>query len=235
MSGLSTVAMADQSTVGGGDQIAAAWSAAYEDDLGPRAHEVEHEPLKAGVVDRWSGRRLVVVGGVPGAGKTAVIAAVASELNARALDPEQIHQWLARHLPSDTPYQWYRLWVHLGHAARVLVALTCRRDVLLLIHAPANRWRRRRLGLSLARRYGWRTVLVIIDVSRQSALAGQKDRHRVLGEASFQRHWRRSEVLREAIIGGSVSLDDSGWDQVVMVDRTRAIATLRTVCVDRTR
>lgn len=232
MSGVSTVEVANQNRVGGDDQNVAAWAAAYEDDLGPRAHEVEREPPKAGAADRWSGRCLVVVGGVPGAGKSTVMAAVASELDARVLDPEQIHRWLAKRLPVDTPYRWYRLWVHLGHAVRVLVALTARRDVLLLVHAPANRRLRRRLGLSLARRHGWRTVLVVIDVSRQSALAGQMDRHRVLGEASFQRHWRRSEALREAIIEGSVSLDDSGWDQVVMVDRTRAIATLRTVCVN---
>ncbi|HEY5978463.1 MAG TPA: hypothetical protein VIT41_02405, partial [Microlunatus sp.] len=88
------------------------------------------------------GYDLVLVGGVPGAGKTTAIARATDDLaHVGALDPEHVSWWLRRRLPAAVPYRTYRWIVHAGHTLRVLGHLlngpvAGRR---LVIHDPGTR------------------------------------------------------------------------------------------------
>ncbi len=118
---------------------------------------------------------LVLVGGVPGAGKTTAIALATDDLaHVGAIDPEHVSWWLRRRLPAGVPYRAYRWVVHLGHTLRVLAHLlngpvAGRR---LVIHDPGTRAGRRRLFLGLAHLAGWRTVQLYVDVDRPPPRTG---------------------------------------------------------------
>ena len=173
--------------------------------------------------------RVVLVGGVPGAGKTTAIARVAAELSTvDALDPELFRDRLRRLLPEGTAYAAYRPLVHVLHALRVLVLLL-RGPVpgrTLVVHDPATRPRRRWLFAWLARSRGWDPGLVYVDVPRALAETGQVLRGRVVDPASFAGHWVRWEELRREVTGAPDALDDALWSDVVLTDRERVAADL---------
>ena len=173
--------------------------------------------------------RVVLVGGVPGAGKTTAIArVVADRTDVDALDPEAFRDRIGRRLPDGTAYEAYRPLVHVLHALRVLVALL-RGPVsgrTLVVHDPATRPRRRRLFAWLARTCGWEPVLLYVDVPRALAEAGQVLRGRVVDPASFAGHWARWEALRGQVTGAPDALDGALWSQVVLTDRERVAADL---------
>lgn len=176
---------------------------------------------------------LVLVGGVPGAGKTTAIARACDDLHhVTAIDPEHITWWLRRHLPPAVPYSGYRWLVHLVHTLRVLVLLATgpRAGRQLLIHDPGTRGRRRALLYLLMRLAGWRAILVYLDVDRQAAQDGQIRRGRVV--RSFEAHWHRWHQLRPALLGQAPTGSDvaSGSAPVLLVDRADAAAVLRRIC-----
>jgi hypothetical protein len=189
---------------------------------------------------------LVLVGGVPGAGKTTAIARATDDLaHVVAIDPEHVSWWLRRRLPAGATYRSYRWLVHLGHTLRVLAHLVGgpvagRR---LVVHDPGTRAGRRRLFLGLARLAGWRTVLLYVDVDRPDARAGQLRRGRVV--RSFDEHWQSWQRLRPALMAspdpaGGAHRDHRG-DQavqvrandelVVLTDRAEAAQVLRRLCL----
>lgn len=174
--------------------------------------------------------RVVLVGGVPGAGKTTAIARVSGELPlVDALDPEAFRDRMRRRLPEGTDYAAYRPLVHTLHALRVLLVLL-RGPVpgrTLVVHDPATRPRRRRLFAWLARRRGWDPVLVYVDVPRALAETGQVLRGRVVDPASFAGHWARWEALRCEVTGAPDALDGAQWSEVVLTDRDGAAPALR--------
>lgn len=168
---------------------------------------------------------LVVVGGVPGAGKTTAIARATSGLDGvRPVDPEHVSGWLRNRLPARLPYRAYRWLVHLLHTLRVLAYLVLgpsggRR---LVVHDPGTRPGRRSLFLGLARLAGWRIALVYIDVERAAAQDGQRRRGRIV--RSFDHHWASWQRLRPALARDSAR----GWDEpVVLVSREAAAGVLR--------
>lgn len=179
--------------------------------------------------------RVVLVGGVPGAGKTTAIARVAAELPAvDALDPESFTEVLRRRLPKDTEYAAYRPLVHTLHALHVLLVLL-RGPVpgrTLVVHDPATRPRRRRLFAWLARSRGWEPVLLYVDVPRVLAETGQVLRGRVVDPVSFAGHWSRWEALRGELAGAPDTLDGARWSEVLVTDRARAAGLLRQAIVD---
>lgn len=168
---------------------------------------------------------LVLVGGVPGAGKSTAIAQATDDLDhVYAVDPEHVSAWLRRQLPSGTPYRGYRWLVHLVHTVRVL-ALLLSGPVpprQLVVHDPGTRARRRGLFLALAHLAGWRPILLYLDVDRSAAEDGQRRRGRVV--RSFDQHWQQWQVLRPALARSR------GSDAVVLVDRAHAARTLRQLC-----
>jgi predicted kinase len=173
--------------------------------------------------------RVVLVGGVPGAGKTTVITRIAAEQpGVDALDPETYRDGLRRLLPAGTAYVAYRWLVHTLHALRVLLVLL-RGPVpgrTLVVHDPATRPGRRWLFARLARARGWEPVLVYLDVPRVLAETGQVLRGRVVDPTAFAGHWARWEDLRPALVGEPGRLDGALWSQVVLTDRDRAAADL---------
>jgi predicted kinase len=137
---------------------------------------------------------LVVLGGVPGAGKSTVLRRLRRRPGVRVLDPDGHRDALRRNVGRVVPYRAYRPVVHTLHAVDVLGALLLgprRTDGVLVVHDPATRPRRTTALLRLARARGWRPALVFVDTPREAALAGQHARGRVLASRSFDGHWRR--------------------------------------------
>lgn len=174
--------------------------------------------------------RVVLVGGVPGAGKTTAITRIADEVpGIDPLDPESYRDGLRRLLPAGTAYAVYRPLVHTLHALRVLLELLRgpAPGRTLVVHDPATRPGRRGLFARLARARGWEPVLVFVDVPRVLAETGQVLRGRVVDPARFAGHWARWEELRTELVGAPGGLDGALWSDVVLTDRDSAAADLR--------
>lgn len=169
---------------------------------------------------------LVVLGGVPGAGKSTVLRAVERlRPDAEVLDPEQRQRRLAPHL-QGVPYRVWRPLVHVLHHLDVLRSLLAgpRDGRPLLVHDTATRAWGRALASRLATAGGRRPVLVLLDVTEDSAVAGQVLRGRMVRRPAFERHWRRWTVLRSRLTRDRPSGDGpEGWSRVVLVSRDEVL------------
>lgn len=168
---------------------------------------------------------VVLVGGVPGAGKSTAIAAVALDVpDLVVLDPDALRAWFRGHLPAAVPYRWYRPLCHLLHALRVVaVLLVGPRDTRrVIVHDPSTRPRRLRLLHALVVARGWRPALCYVDAAPLEALAGQHRRGRVVDSRSFARHCSRWAGLQGQAGRGEVA----SWPTLV-VTRGDAVAGLR--------
>jgi len=189
----------------------------------------------------------VLVGGVPGAGKSTALARVAGcRPGVRVLDSEAARRDLRRRVPRGIPYAVYRPVVHVRHLAGVVRAVLtgpgCGGDCadgggrsggvddgagVLVVHDPATSRVRRWWWARLARRAGWRPVLVMVDVGRGEALSGQEARGRVVRARAFARHWRRWAAQRAGLVAVAAgSAPYRGWSQVHVVGRRRAVPVL---------
>ncbi|MFC7878625.1 hypothetical protein [Isoptericola sp. NPDC057391] len=201
---------------------------------------------RATVRDVGSGT-FVLVGGVPGAGKSTALAwAAGLRPGVRVLDSEAARRDLRGRVPRGVPYAVYRPVVHVRHLAGVVRAVLAgppagvRGGVrgggtaggaagegagVLVVHDPATSRARRWWWACLARRAGWCPVLVMVDVGRDAALAGQEARGRVVRARAFARHWRRWSAQRAGLVGASGGAA-AGWSQVHVVGRGQVVSTL---------
>ncbi|SKC71197.1 AAA family ATPase [Krasilnikoviella flava] len=201
--------------------------------------------MTAVVRERTTGRSaeeatFVLVGGVPGAGKSTALAWVAALLpRARVLDSEAARRDLRGRVPRGVPYAVYRPVVHARHLAGVARAVLAGPPDgahgdgagVLVVHDPATSRARRWWWAFLARRAGWRPVLVMVDAERAEALSGQEARGRLVRARAFARHWRRWAAQRAGLVaasGGSAG----GWSQVLVVGRQEAVGALLGVVVE---
>jgi AAA domain len=138
---------------------------------------------------------LLVVAGVPGAGKTTLLARVLAP-GSLVLDPEPIRDRYSRRL-GRLPYRLWRPLVHAEHFLRVLLALPGRTG--LIVHDTGTRGWRRRLLVTLARRCGRTGHLLLLDVTAEAALEGQRRRRRTLRRSAFATHWRNYHRLRASL------------------------------------
>jgi AAA domain len=138
---------------------------------------------------------LLVVAGVPGAGKTTLLARVLAP-GSLVLDPEPIRARFSRRL-GRLPYRLWRPLVHAEHFLRVLLALPGRTG--LIVHDTGTRGWRRRLLVTLARRCGRTGHLLLLDVTAEAALEGQRRRRRTLPRSAFATHWRNYRRLRATL------------------------------------
>ena len=153
---------------------------------------------------RFTSDAVVVVAGVPGAGKTTLIRRAVDPATVRVVDTED-----RRERGERASY--------LGHYARIVGAVAGRRPAV--IHSRGTHAAARRAIALLARLRGRPAHLVMIDAPRAAAEAGQRRRGRTVPEAEMERHvarWRRLMArvpVRE------------GWTSVVVLDREQAAST----------
>lgn len=183
---------------------------------------------------------LIMVGGIPGAGKSTAIARALPYLDGvQALDSEYVRDRLAEIAP-DVPYEYLRPMVHALHQTRAMAELlrgpSGRNG--LVVHDPATRPGRLKIIGQLAKARGWRPVLIFIDVDRELALAGQRARGRLVDPGRFDGHWRRWSELRA--LGSDAEADEwrdalAAWSERHWVDRDDAPELLRSVLDQRIR
>ncbi|MCR6485793.1 ATP-binding protein [Amycolatopsis sp. OK19-0408] len=173
-------------------------------------------------------RDMLVVAGLPGAGKTTMLRHAASGLP--VLDSDQVRARLAAAAPA-VPYRCYRPVVHAWHRLRIV-----RRALLaagpIVVHEPSTRASTRAL-LALVGAVSGRPVrLLFLDVTAEQALAGQRSRGRLVRPRSFARHVRRTGKWRAELLAERVP---AGWESVQVINRagagrTRVVAELLVGC-----
>jgi predicted kinase len=174
---------------------------------------------------------LLVVAGVPGAGKTTLLSRVDAP-GSLVLDPEPIRARLQGRLGA-LPYRLWRPLVHAAHGLRVLLALPG--PAGLVVHDTGTRGWRRRLLVRLARRCGRSGHLLLLDVSAEAALEGQRRRRRAMPRSAFAAHWRNWRRLRAQLPAPGDPGDDAaglhaeGWASVRLLDRPAADRLVRVV------
>jgi AAA domain len=177
---------------------------------------------------------LLVVAGVPGAGKTTLLSRLDAP-GSLVLDPEPIRERFGR-LLGPVPYRVWRPLVHAEHFLRVLLALPG--PCGLIVHDTGTRGWRRRLLVGLARRCGRSGHLLLLDVSAEAALEGQRRRRRAMRGSAFATHWRNWRRLRAELPapaapddpdGDPSGLRAEGWGSVRLLDRPAANRLLRVV------
>jgi predicted kinase len=142
---------------------------------------------------------VVVVAGVPGAGKTTLIRRAVNRDVARVVDTDD--------------HRRGRL-LYLGHYARIAAAIAGARPVV--IHSRGTHPAARRAIAALAAVRGRPAHLVLLDAARDEAEAGQRARGRTVAREEMDRQvarWRRLMSRRPA---------GEGWASVVTLDRAQA-------------
>jgi len=126
---------------------------------------------------------VVVVAGLPGAGKTTLVAG-----EPRALDSDRLRlAWAPRLAP--LPYALWRPAVHARHWIAIWRAL--KRPEGVIVARPFTLGCLRRAVLRRARRHHPEVHLVIVDATPAQARAGQLARGRTIRERAMRRHERR--------------------------------------------
>ncbi|MGW1676753.1 AAA family ATPase [Saccharopolyspora sp. NPDC002376] len=168
-------------------------------------------------------RSLVVLAGLPGAGKSTVLGKISSDAGISTLDSEQVRARLREVLPSWLPYRYYRPVVHLAHRTRIAwFCLTAPGPVVA--HEPATRATTRAVLLV----FGWMSrrqrVLVWLHADPDDALAGQHQRGRLIRSTSFDRHVQRADRMHRRLSDGATP---RGWQRAHLLTRDDVSSGLR--------
>jgi hypothetical protein len=151
-------------------------------------------------------RDVVVVAGLPGAGKTTLAAA-----EPRALDSDHVRAAWAPRL-RWIPYPLWRPLVHAWHWILLWRALG-RPEGVVVVRPFTAAWMRRAV-LRRARRHHPAVRLVVVAATPAQARAGQAERGRVVGERAMRRHERR---------WAAADLAAEGWTSVRVATRSQAM------------
>ncbi|QKW29508.1 AAA family ATPase [Streptomyces seoulensis] len=164
-------------------------------------------------------RDLVVVTGLPGGGKSTLMRRAADGVR---IDSQDARDRFAARLPRRLPYALYRPLVRLAHYAALRRAL--RTGAPVVVHDCGTRtWVRSWLARA-ARRRGGALHLLLLDVTPDAALRGQRRRGRGVSRHAFARHRRSAARLLRAVEGGEVP---AGCGSAVLLDRAAAAALHR--------
>lgn len=165
---------------------------------------------------RVAPRSLVVLAGLPGAGKTTMLARLETDDgDVVVLDSDQVRATLRAAFPQRLPYRYYRPLVHLLHRLRVLF-LAISGVGLLVVHEPSTRPTTRAALVAVGALTGRRRHFLWLDSTAEEALAGQVARGRLVRGHAFARHARRANYLRERFIDGWVP---RGWHESTVLHR----------------
>lgn len=173
---------------------------------------------------RYGTGDLLVVSGLPGSGKSTLIRRVAPALDGRGepvvrVDSQDSRARLERRLPARLPYGLYRPLARIAHHARLRGAL--RSGASVVVHDCGRTGRVRRRLAREARRRGTELHVLLLVVTPETALAGQRARGRAVSAAAFDRHRRAFGRLVAAAAGGRAP---AGAASVVLLDRAAADA-----------
>ena len=168
-------------------------------------------------------RALVVVAGLPGAGKSTVLHKLVAPPGTVVLDSEQVRARLRVLLPDSVPYRWYRPLVHAAHRARIAWACLRARG-RVIAHEPSTRGTTRLMLVLFALLGGRRRVLLWLHVGPEEALAGQHARGRLIRGHSFQLHVHRAQRVHRALLSGRAP---RGWQDVHLFTREDVSGGLR--------
>ena len=174
---------------------------------------------------RYPAGSLVLLAGLPGAGKSTLLARLyrvrGDEIGPvtadgiRVIDSRQSRNWWARYLGPVPPRMRTPL-VHVTHVWRIARALVQGHGVLA--HTRGT-WPQILYGFAwLARRRGTAMHLILLDVSPQTARAGQHARGRAVTATTFALHRRRWRVLIDRAHTGALPQAAS----VTVLDRPAA-------------
>jgi len=167
------------------------------------------------------GRSLLLVAGMPGAGKSTLLASLPDTDGIAVLDSESQRAAL-RLLARGVPYGWQRPVVHLVHRSAV-VAAAASRTPTVVVHLPATQPGTRAAVARLAAATRRSAHLLWLQVGVEEARRGQRERGRVVPEASFSAHARRAERTAADLLGRP----PRGWRSITVLDRAAAEGGLR--------
>lgn len=157
---------------------------------------------------------VVVVSGLPGSGKSTLIARAVS---AHAIDSQDTRDRWAAKLPRLLPYALYRPLVRVAHYGGLWRVL--RSGASVVVHdCGTQAWVRGWLARD-ARRRGRTLHLVLLDVTPRTAREGQRERGRGVSGYAFARHRRAVGRLLRDTESGLLPL---GCASAVLLDREAA-------------
>ncbi|MFF3908697.1 AAA family ATPase [Streptomyces sp. NPDC001848] len=199
-----------------------------------RAHARVPAPVVRDLRDRggrspygltFGARDLVVVTGLPGSGKSTLMRRAVR--GARVDSQDTRDRWDAR-LARFLPYAVYRPLVRLAHYAGLRRAL--RAGTGVVVHdCGTQTWVRTWLARE-ARRRGGTLHLLLLDVTADTALDGQRERGRCVSRYAFLRHRSATRHLLRAVERGRFP---EGCGSAVLLDRDAADVLRRIDFADR--
>ncbi|WP_053662922.1 AAA family ATPase [Streptomyces sp. MMG1121] len=157
---------------------------------------------------------LVVITGLPGSGKSTLMRRA---VRGRRVDSQDARDRWAARMPRLVPYALYRPLVRLAHYAGLRRVLRTGEGVV--VHDCGTQgWVRGWLARE-ARRRGGTLHLVLLDVTPETARAGQRERGRGVSRYAFVRHRRTTARLLDAVERGALP---AGCDAALLLDRAAA-------------